>query len=70
MAMALYKGYLIVSIAHQDSSSKRWRVMVDVSRREPRPVSNTIWTDDVFPTKDEAESAGVLKAREWIEKQP
>jgi hypothetical protein len=70
MAMALYKGYLIVSVAHQDNSSKRWSVMVDISRREPRPASNTIRTHDVFQTKDEAESAGVRKAREWIENQP
>jgi hypothetical protein len=32
-------------------------------------ASKTIRTGDVFQTKDEAESAGVPKAREWTEKQ-
>ncbi len=67
MAAELYKGYLIVSHAQQDTWSKRWSVTIDISSRVPDRPDNTISTGDKFETREEAERWGLAQARAWID---
>ncbi len=69
-AAVLYKGYLIVSHAKQDTWSKRWSVTVDISSRATERPDNTIFTGDEFETQEAAEQWGMQQAREWIDQQP
>ena len=68
MATAIYKGYLIVSHANQNSVSGRWSVTVDISDRTGSGRSETIYRRDQFQSRDEAERWGIEQGREWVDR--
>ncbi len=70
-ATAVYSGYLIVSHATQNSVSKRWSVIVDISSQGASQPNKTIFASDRF---DNAFSEGFIvcnpllqrhKRRKW-----
>ncbi len=69
MLALLHNGYLVVSVAVEDTSSHCWSVTVDISGRKPGLTSRSIETRYEFATKEDAEVRGIDQARVWIQTQ-